>query len=310
MIPLNPFPVWKEFFNFIKYRELIDNSIIIITNDFNSRYKIIEVEKVKDSFWKLATLQKEINPEDWYDVFGIFIGRLMYYEILGREKSNAGESYQIHKEWFEYLSTRINPHIGKLPINFLEELYSYFPTHDTKSRRSKLEEIKDMIEQYEIYKIFEDPNINPYKKIRSFKEQYINFYELFLDRCKLIGDELSKYEGNKQHGRYGKDLYKIFQIWNNNEYTPPDFIRDLIITLIHIRNACAHSGLTLIGKTEVQIIDKKSNGQITYNVICQINELMRFIINLFLLDKEFENIALLIYVIIWIKKTSLEMNLE
>ncbi|GAH81186.1 unnamed protein product, partial [marine sediment metagenome] len=130
MIPLNPFPVWKEFFNFTKYRELIDNSIIIITNDFNSRYKIIEVEKVKDSFWKLATLQKDINPEDWYDVFGILIGRLIYYEILVREKSNARESYQIHKEWFEYLSTRISSHIGKLTTNFLEELYSYFPTHN------------------------------------------------------------------------------------------------------------------------------------------------------------------------------------
>jgi len=306
MIPNNPFPIWREFFDFKKYSELVNNSIIQITNDFNTRYKFIEKEKVIDIFWKLATLQKELDSNNCYDVFTLFIGRMLYYEILKREKSDIKEPYQINKEWFDYLSGRINPHVTKLSKRFFEILFSYYPAGDITEGVSKLEMTKDMIEESDILNILVNPKINVYRKIRVFKEQYMSFYALFLDRCKLIGDELSKYEGNRKVGRYGNDPYKIFQLRNNNQYTPPDFIKDMIIELVHIRNACAHSGITVLNENEVQIIDRHSNGEISFNETVQIKDLIIYFIRLFSLDKEFENLALLIYIIGWLNEINLK----
>ncbi len=310
MIPINSFPIWRKFFDFKKYSELVDNSIIQITEDFNARYKFIEKENAKDIFWKLATLQKELDPNNCYDIFALFIGRMLFYEILKKEKSNVEEQYQIHKEWFEYISRRIKPHVAKLSEKFLRILFSYYPAGDITEGVSKLEMTKDMIEEFDILNVLVNPRINAYKKVRAFKEQYMNFYDLFLDRCKLIGDELSRYEGNRKVGRYGKDPYNIFQLRNNNQYTPPDFIKDMIIELVHIRNACAHLGITVLNENEVQIIDRYPNGEISFNETVQIKDLIIYFIRLFSLDKEFENLALLIYIIGWLNEISLKRTEE
>jgi len=60
MQPHNPFPVWKEFIDLKDYKDLIDQAIEIITSDFNTKYKVIIEDKVKDTFWKLATLEKKV----------------------------------------------------------------------------------------------------------------------------------------------------------------------------------------------------------------------------------------------------------
>ena len=302
MQPHNPFPVWKEFIDLRNYRDSIDNAIETITSDFNIKYKVIIEDKVKDTFWKLATLEKPYNPNHWYDVFAVLIGRLISYEIMLKAGRNVEEPYQIHKEWFDYLSKRIIPHESNLPSIFLEKLVSNYPVVDFNLGYSLLRETESLIEEYDLLDVFEDSSSDIHTKIRKFKETYLNFYNLFLSRSEYVGIELSRFEGNKESGRYGNDLYKIFQLNNNNQYSPPEFVKKIILALIHIRNACVHSGIIVLNGNEVQIIDKKTNGTVTFNEKIEINQIPLFFHRLLSIDKEFENISLLLYVNRWIRE--------
>ena len=302
MEPHNPFPVWKEFIDLRSYKDLIDNAIETITSDFNRKYKVILEDKVKDTFWKLATLNKSYNSSHWYDIFAVLIGRLISYEIMLKAGRNVKEPYRIHKEWYEYLSKRIIPHEPNLPVKFLKKLVSNYPVVNFNLGYSQLKEVESIIKEYDLLDVFEDYSIDIHTKIRKFKETYLNFYNLFLSRSEYVGNELSRFEGNKKYGRYGNNLNNIFQLNNNNQYTPPDFVNNIIITLIHVRNACAHSGIIVLNGNEVQIIDKRPNGTVTFNEKFEINQIPKFFYRLLSIDKEFENISLLLYVNRWIRE--------
>ena len=129
------------------------------------------------------------------------------------------------------------------------------------------------------------------KKLKIFRDYYISYFELFSRRCQYIEKHLAQKEGRTCLTK----LHDIFQLNNDNERRPPEYSRNAIKILIHVRNACTHRNITLINENLVLIRDFNPNtNDITYEDQRTIIQLYEYYYVLIALDRAFGIIALLI----------------
>ena len=89
-------------------------------------------------------------------------------------------------------------------------------------------------------------------------------------------------------------IRNIFQLYNNNDRTPPELPREALKVLIHIRNSCAHRNMTVLGDGSIRIRDYNNRNELTYEDHRNIVQLNEFHHALLVLDKGFDAIALAI----------------
>ena len=89
-------------------------------------------------------------------------------------------------------------------------------------------------------------------------------------------------------------IRNIVQLYNNNDRTPPEFPREALKVLIHIRNSCAHRNMAVLGNGLIRIRDYNNRNELTYDVNRNIVQLNEFYHALIVLDKDFDAIALAI----------------
>ncbi len=201
------------------------------------------------------------------------------------------ETYQIAYQWFDYLVKRTVPHEIMISNDFFEKIYSGFPVANFEQMVSLYREAISMHEEDNLREILYDPEINPIKKIRKFKENFLNAYQRFIGRCQHYGDELSKFEGNRRQGRWSNRTNEIFQ-----SPSPSDLITDVLNTHRHIKNAISHSdsgGIVLIkNDKEIRVIDLDLHGKIKFQKEYSLSYLWYIYHSLITIDKGFEIFAL------------------
>jgi hypothetical protein len=288
--PINPFVSFKDYIDNEENRRFINDFLEKIADQFFKFFPGISSDLLKKTFWDLLE-GKTLNPFNWYVKASFFIGRIIFYKILRRNGRISEETYQISYQFFDYLVNRTMPHEIMIDKDFFGKIYSGFPVVNLKEMVFLYREAISMHEEDNLKEVLEDPNVDPIKKIRKFKENFLNGYQRFIGRCQHYGDELSKFEGNKRFGRWGNRISDIFQ-----SPAPPNLIKDVLNTHRHIKNAISHSdsgGIVLInGDREVRITDKTSQGTITFQKDYPLSLLWYIYYSLIIIDKSFEIFAL------------------
>ena len=288
--PINPFVSFKDYIDCEENRDSINDFIEKMTKKFVYFFRNISPDLVKKTFWNLMK-GKKLNPFNWYVKASFFMGRIIFYRVLRKTGKMSEENYQIGYQWFDYLVKRTIKHESIISNDFLGKIYSGFPVANTKEMLSLYREAISMHEEDNLKEILDDPNINSVKKVRKFKENFLNAYQRFLGRCQHYGDELSKFEGKKKPGRWGNRINEIFQI-----PVPPNLIRDALNTHRHIKNAISHSdsgGIVLRnGDKEVRITDRNSRGRISFQKDYPLSFLWYIYYSLLIIDKGFDIFAL------------------
>jgi len=219
------------------------------------------------------------------------MGRIIFYKILRKTGKILEESYQIGYQWFDYLVKRTIPHEIVISNEFFGKIYSGFPVTNVKEILSLYREAISMHEEDNLKEFLDGPKINSVKKVRKFKENFLNAYQRFLGRCQHYGDELSKFEGNRRPGRWGNRVSDIFQ-----SPAPPNLIKDVLNTHRHIKNAISHSdsgGIVLEHNDKnIRITDRDSQGSITFQKDYPISFLWYIYYSLIMIDKGFDIFAL------------------
>lgn len=296
MKSINPFDFLNKFLDPVKYKKDINKFIKKLTKELGILIKKSLGENLtKYYFWDLLEHTKNYNPFNGYHLIASLTARLLLYKILYKADYCNEKTYQLSQKWFKYLKKRILPYESDIPIIFFAKISANYPVKNENSIISLLNENKYLTKEENLRDLLEDPAEDPYKKVLRFKETYKNYYGIFLGRCEYLGEELSKYEGNKNIGRYGNNIYNIFQLNNNNKETPPQLIRDLLSSLIHIRNAIAHPERCIIIKPQInkiQILDFNRNGTQTYNEVFDLKSLWDYYYYLIFLDIGINTIAL------------------
>ena len=292
-IPRNFIQIYRNKFNFHKYKKKVNKLINKIVHTFTDAYKGITNYRVNDIFWELVDEKIEYDPFNWYHVLANFLCKLMVFNILLEEKKIHKKIQEIHNTWAFYLGNRIILYEPKIPKEFFAKLISNFPVPNLEVILSLYEEGICLFEEDNLKSILSSKDIKTPKKILKFKQNFMNLFEIFVGKCEFIGNELSKYEG----GKYGNDLYKIFQLRNNNKRSPPKLIEDIILTLVHIRNAISHSskgGIVLVNNNKVRIRDYNKDGELKFDITTSIEMLWDYYYNILILISEFELLALLL----------------
>ncbi len=296
MKSINPFDFYNKFLNPVKYEKDIYKFIKKLTKELSILInKSIDENLTKYYFWDLLKHPKNYNPFNGYHLIASLTARLLLFKILYKADYCNKKTYQLNQKWFKYLKNRIIPYESDIPIIFFAKISTNYPVINKDSTISLFKENKYLTKEENLRYLLESPVEDPYKKVLRFKETYKNYYGIFLGRCEYLGVELSKYEGNKKIGRYGNNIYNIFQLKNNNKETPPQLISDLFFSLIHIRNAIAHHEKCIIIKSDInkiQILDFNRNGKQTYNEVLDLKSLWDYYYYLISLDIGINTIAL------------------
>jgi len=198
---------------------------------------------------------------------------------------------EIHNQWFIYLFKRIN----RLRENFSKEIlisfHADFPMGDLEIYKNILVRAFHNYSGGELLFILKNNKIHPLTKLLKFEDYFRFDFAYFFIRCEHLGKEIGNLEGKD----YGKSLWKIFQINENNDRAPPDIIKTELKRLIYTRNAISHPETAGISynKGIVKIMNY-DNGkkEYTYVEILNLKNLYEIYYNLTLLDRGFVSAAL------------------
>ena len=293
MLTRNFFPQIKKFVDLKKYEEFINEKIEFWHLKLFKEFELVSLEKLNHAFWELYDELKPFNPLNWYDLCSICIIKSYSPDILLKDGKIILETQKIQAEWLKYLTKRIIQNQSSLPHDFFEKLASDapLPIPDMKSMETLLEDNVDLINHYDLLDVLHNPDYSPIKKIKIFREYYVSYFELFNRRCQYIEKNLAQKEGRTCL----KKLHDIFQLNNDNERRPPEYARNALKIIIHVRNACTHRNITVISENLVLIRDFKPNtNEITYEDRRTIPQLYEYYYILIALDRAFGIIALLI----------------
>jgi len=289
----NPFPILKKYTDLRRYESQLNQVMEKFFNEFFGNYEILSLDRVFNTFWALVDDTKLFNPLGWYDTFAIFILRLSSTQILLDEGRIIQETHDIFINWFLYLAKRIIPNQKYLSNNFLTKLYTddIIPVPDYEAAISLLQENVDLIQNYDYPDVLSDDSIPIVERLRIFRTYYVGFYELFKRKCVYIEKQIYRWE-NRSHPLHS--IRDIFQLYNNNDRTPPELPREALKVLIHIRNSCTHRNMTVLGDGSIRIRDYNNRDELTYEDHRNIVQLDDFHYALLILDKGFDAIALAI----------------
>jgi len=289
----NPFPIVKKYTDLRTYETQLNQVMGKYFKDFFGSFELLSLNRVITTFWVLADEEKLFNPLDWYDTFAVFILRLVTTQILLDEGRIIQESHEIFKNWFLYLAKRIIPNRNRLSSNFLTKLYTnaIIPVPDIESANSLLHENADLAEKYNYIEVLSDEGIPIIERLRIFQAYFVGFYEYFKRKCVYIERQVYRWEERPYSLHSIKD---IFQLNNNNDRTPPEYPREAMKVLIHIRNSCAHRNMVVLEDESIRIRDFNNKNELTYDVTKNIVQLNEFFHVLIVLDKGFDALALAI----------------
>jgi len=289
----NPFPFINERINLRDYESQINQTMEKFFKIFFSKFEILSFNRVIESFWALVDNTKLFNPSDWYDTFAVLILRIFITQILFNERRIIQETHDIFLNWFLYLAKRIIPNQNYLPINFLDILYTdeFIPDPDFEAVRSLFQENVDLIQNYDYPNVLSDDNFPIVKRLRIFQVFFVGFYELFKKKCVYIEKQLYKGENRSNPLQTIRD---IFQLYPENDRTPPELPRKALKVLIHIRNSCVHKNMTVLSDGSIRIRDYKNKNKLNYENYRSIAQMHEFYHDLLVLDKAFDAIALVV----------------
>ncbi len=289
----NPFPIIKKYTDLRNYESQLNQVLEKYFNKFFGNFEILSLNRVITTFWALADDEKLFNPLDWYDTFAVFLLRLVTTQILLDEGRIIQESHDIFINWFLYLAKRIIPNQNHLSSNFLAKLYTneIIPVPDIEAATSLLEENADLAEKYNYTEVLSDESIPIIERLRIFQAYFTGFYEYFKRKCVYIETQIYRWE-DRTYPLHS--IRNIFQLYNNNDRTPPDYPREALKVLIHIRNSCAHKNMAVLEDGSVRIRDYNNRNELTYDVKRNIVQLNEYYHVLIVLDKGFDALALAI----------------
>ena len=289
----NPFPIIKKYTDLRKYESQINQALEKFFNEFYGKFEILSLKRVFNTFWALVDETKTFNPLGWYDTFAIFILRLFTTQILLDEGRIIKESHDIFIDWFLYLAKRIIPNQNHLSSNFLVKLYTdaLIPVPDIEAANSLLLENADLAEKYNYFEVLSDENIPIAERLHIFQAYFIGFYEHFKRKCAYIERQVYRWE-NRPYPLHS--IRNIFQLYNNNDRTPPEYPREALKVLIHIRNSIAHRNMVVLEDGSIRIRDYNNKNELKYDVNRNIVQLNEFFHAFIVLDKGFDALALAI----------------
>ena len=289
----NPFPIIKKYTDLRDFESQLNHVLEKYFKDFFGNFEILSLNRVVTTFWALVDEEKLFNPLDWYDAFAVFILRLVTTQILLDEGRIIQESHYIFINWFLYLTKRIIPNQNHLSSNFLTKLYTnaIIPIPDIEAAKSLLHENADLAENYNYTEILSDDSIPIVERLRIFQAYFIGFYEYFKRKCVYIERQVYRWE-NRPYPLHS--IRDIFQLYNDNDRTPPDYPKEALKVLIHIRNSCTHKNMVVLEDGSIRIRDYNNKNELTYDVNKKIVQLNEFFHALTILDKGFDALALAI----------------
>ncbi len=302
----NHIEFYRKKLNYHKYEAEINDYINKIVHEFTLAYKGIKNYRIRDVFWDLVEKKVNYDPGNWYHVFASLMGKLTVFEILFVEKKIMKFHKDAHNEWVGYLASLLIPYEPTIPNRFFIELIQNFPVPNYESVLELYEEGIILFND-NLKKIFFDMSVSPYEKILKFKANFTNLFEIFLGKCYFLDQELSK-QGEIAHIN---SLYDIFQLNNSNDRSPPLLLKNLLIGLIHIRNASSHglkAGIIYIEGKGVKIKDYKRNGEISFERLFTFGQLYDYYYMLLILIMEFELMALMLSLHRVIRELNLKFN--
>ncbi len=293
MKPTNFFPQIANFIDLHKYEVFINSQIEEIYEELIKNIHHIDINLLKDAFWNLANLEK-FNSDKWSHFFAVALIRTLGADILFKENRIKEITLELHQQWFEYLLKRTLPHISQIENELLIKLYSEYAYTRENEFIELIKEGADFILETNLLRLFNDPNISLVTKIRKFKESFLNFYELFLERCSLYGYEMSKYEGTRDPGRWNRNIIQIFYLRSNHQWTPPPLIEEKLDEFRHIRNSLSHSAYSIISDDQIKFKDHNWEKEYT------LEEIWLLYYHLMQLDRDFPCVALWVFSLRWL----------
>ncbi len=287
----NPFDEFRRHVDPIKHKKEIEKG-------FNSVYKFLEDNGIK--------LEKKLIKTTFFDLFknetgyrfnrtnhkiAHFISKFIQVELLFSEKKITKKMLIIHHQWFNYLFTRIN----RLRENFSKEVlvsfHADFPMGDLDIYKNILERAFHNYSRGELFFRLRDNNIPPLARLLMFEDYFRFDFAYFLIRCENLGNEIGKMEGKE----YGKKLWNIFQINENNDRAPPPLIKTELKRIIYTRNAISHpetAGISYNNGTVKIMNYDNTKKEYTYEEEFDLTSLYEIYYNLTLLDRGFVSAAL------------------
>ena len=282
----NPFEEFRRHVDLIQHKKEIEKS-------FNSVYIFLEENGIK--------LDKTLIEMTFYDLFrnetgyrfnrrnhkiAHLISKFVQVELLFSEIKITKKMLNIHHQWFIYLFTRIN----RLRENFSKEtlvsFHADFPMGDLDIYKNILVRAFHNYSRGELFFILRNNTIPPLTRLLMF-ENYFRFdFAYFLIRCENLGKEIGKLEGKD----YGKSLWNIFQINENNYRAPPEIIKTELKRLIYTRNAISHpetAGISYNNGTVKIMNYDNSKKEYSYVEELELTDLYEIYYNLTLLDRGF-----------------------
>jgi hypothetical protein len=301
----NPFKVAKDNIDFTEYKEEVESFIEKYIKIFKNLYHWINVDEVKEYFWKLVEEADVFHPNNWKVNMCYFLGKILSSKALLHIGIIKQQDYDLSIQWFDYLVSRISPHITKISEEFLGKIYDNIPVMESPQAKSLLDRMVRVYGTNNLIEVLQNSEIGITDKIRTFDENYRLHYSYFLTRCQHIGDELNRLENPNNLKIWGNDLEKIFFLGKNHSKTPPLLVEDTMFELKHIRNALSHpeSGAFFnIDEKLIKITDKKSEGKITFSRIVEVEDLWKFYYDLINLDRTLDIFALFVQACLQLKK--------
>lgn len=293
MVVTNHIEFYRKKVNYHNYKFQINKFINQIVHEFTLNYKGITNYRVREIFWDLVDGNIEFDPSKWYHMFANLIGKLAIYEILF-EKNKINKIHKdIHNLWAGYLADLIIPYEPYIQNIFFANLIQNLPVPHLETLLELYQEGVILFNE-NLKTIVLNNSIHPSKRILKYKTHFLNLFEIFLGKCEYIDQELSKHGGKLHQNR----LHEILQLNNSNKRTPPKILRDVLLTLNHIKNAISHSskaGIIYIYKLhKVRVRDFTSGGKKTYEKIFTFEELYDCYYLLLVILMEFELVALML----------------
>ncbi len=138
----------------------------------------------------------------------------------------------------------------------------------------------------ELFYILRNNTIPPFTRLLKFEDYFRFDFAHFFIRCENLGRELGKLEGKD----YGKSLWNIFQINENNDRAPPEIIKSELKRLIYTRNAISHPETAGISYNNgIVKITNYDNTKKEYSSVeeLELTDLYEIYYNLTLLDRGF-----------------------
>ncbi len=293
----NLFKIWRENFDPNDIKCFIDENASQLILSFKQMFNWIEVEPLLEKLW--GSINQK-NPEcyDWEFLFIRLIKEVLTPILLNKIGRVKNEILKLSSKWFEYLISRTISHLPSFPADFCTLLHTSAPVSDTQAYKAQEKRLERIYEKNNLMNAYNSGGADIIEIVEVFEQNFGNQYPLFLSRCKYLGDEWGKHESKT----YGNDLNLIFQLRNINDRTPPNFVRDTIIELIHVRNAPSHKdtcGIIPVNEKEVRIRDRKADGTLTYDKTIPKEDLWKFFYKLLVLDRGLTVFAL--YLDLYIK---------